>query len=62
MSSAQSTKYSPTYMCGILILSLACFAVIIFLLVHYVARGVAPFASHKQALYARPFNSQSDWD
>ncbi len=54
-------KLSPLYMGCMLFLCVSCLAVIIFLLIHYISRGVASFCSNKEPLYAKPFSTPSDW-
>ncbi len=46
-------KISPLYLACMITLSLATLAVIIYLLLHYVARGVSSFSKGKTPIYRR---------
>ncbi len=51
-------KLSPLYMATMITLSLATLTVIIYLLVHYVARGVSSF-SQQRPLYRRKLGDEN---
>ncbi len=56
----QDQKSSPVYVGCIITLSMATLAVIIYLLVHYVARGISNFSKDKTPLYRRRLGTNDE--